>query len=292
MTLASFLLAKTLATLGLAPMERYRTNAAFETHLLTDARTVVGELVWENLEDIEEISAEYWKLRKIQKSYQELLAEEERLEALLEEAQEARAQALEEVAEMTQEQVEERDEVLARMKTLTGERDEILRDGRAIKRNHAGLKTKLEYLLEASEEAQGPNQAVIDRTHQELQQKRHDFEEVKKKRDQIDEQLEALQSKLSQLTATIEAKNQAIREKAEEQFSSIGKTNKALTTVRSQLSPLDSERLELCAEIGHFVIENAQDPAIRERVREQRGLLKTVLEIRASSIRHKAVIGR
>lgn len=288
MTRTGYILAKTLATFGVAPLEKYRTNAATENHLLRDSELMVGELTWSYLENIEDVSSEYWKLRKLSKREGELDAEIEKLTNLLDSAQESRAQALEEVAQVTRDKVIERDKAAESVDRLHQERDDIQRDGRSIKRAHSGLKTKLEVLLEEDDSEKNPE---VEATRRELREKRTQFEAIKTRRDEIDARISELQERLKELNSTIEKENDAIREKAEQQFSTIGKTNKDLTTLRNKVGQIETEKKDLCIQVGRFVIERSKDSTIQKAVHKYRGLLSLIEQVRGSSMRHRKILG-
>ena len=288
MTRSSYIIARVLAAFGIAPLEKYRTTAAFEAHLLRDSETIMGELAWHSLEDMEEISGEYWRLRKITKLRDELEVKISALDEELEDAQEARIAALEEVAEATRDKVEAREHTSGEIDRLLQERDTIQREGRTIKRVHAGLKTKLEVLLEEFGETENHE---ISSTRDELKTKRYQFEKIKVRRGVIDQRISELQKEMTGLHEVIVKENNTIREKAEKQFGTIGRTNKELTDLRNKLGVIDLERAELCAEVGRFILENSKNPTIRQAAKKQRGLLALIDEVRASTNRHRRIIG-
>ncbi|MGJ8724168.1 MAG: hypothetical protein ACSHYB_06400 [Roseibacillus sp.] len=288
MTRSAYIVARVFSTFGLAPLEKFRTAAAFEAHLLRDAETIMGELAWDSLEEMEEVSSEYWQLRKITKARDELEVKISALNEELEEAQEARVRALEEVAEVTKDKVDARDKAAEKIDRLHQERDDIQRDGRTIKRVHSGLKTKLEVLLEEFDNEESPD---ISKTREELKLKRLQFEKIKERHRTIDKRIAELQEELSELNQVIEKENDTIREKAEKQFSTIGKTNKELTDLGNKVGVIDVERSALFAEVGRHVLQNSKDPTIRKAAQKQRGLLSLIDEIRASSNRHRRLIG-
>ena len=237
---------------------------------------------------MEEISTEYWRLRKISKARNELLTQISTLDNQLEEAHEVRIKAVEEVAEVTKDKVDARNRTAEDLDRLHKERDEIQKEGRSLKRSHSGLRTKLEVLIE---EFEGKDHPSINTTREELKSKRIKFEKIKVRRGILDERITELQKDLSELNQVIENENNSIRENAEAQFGTIGKTNKQLTDLRNQLGLIDVERAELFAGIGSFILDNSKNPAIRQAAKKQRGLLSLIDEVRASSIRHRRIIG-
>lgn len=287
MTKTGYIFAKFFATFGIAPIEKYRTAAAFEIHLMRDAETVVGEVSWEEMEGIEDVASEYWQLRKLLKQERELDEQIEHLTEVLEQAQDARSRVLEEVKEVTKEKLEEREKASQRLDQLNREREEIRKEGRFIRRSHEGLKTKLEVLFEEHRDEDHP---ALTETKNELREKRTQFERIKTRRDEIDLSISDLQARVTKLDEIIGKENDNIRGKAEQQFGAIGKTNKELTSLRNKLGQNQAEKSSLCTEVGRFVIQHREDPAIKQATHRNRGLLSLIEQIRASSNRYRKII--
>ncbi len=287
MTRTGFIFAKTLATLGIAPMERYRTAAAFEMHLLRDSEVIVGELVWETAESIESVSAEYWKLRQLKNREQELNKEVTRLTAILKEAQENRAQVLAKVTENTNSGTKERDAIIQRIEELMLEQEECQKIGLAIKKAYSGLKTKLEVL---TEESNGEENDLIKETRKKQNEKRTEFEKAKIRRDEVNKGLGQLKEKLEKLNIVIHKNNFANQSQAEEQVGSIGQTNRELTNIKSKLGQIDVTKSELHAEVGRYYIENSKTQLIKQVSREHRNLLNLINKVKYSSSLHRRII--
>lgn len=288
MTPTGYLFAKVLNALGLARIEKRRTAAAFETHLLADSEQIIGEFVWESLESIEEVSTEYWKLRKLRIKQNELETKAEKLAQILDNAQEQRTQALEQVSEGSHGMVSERSKITESIKRLNQKKEDLLREGRAIKRTHSGLKTKLEVLLEESGEE---SKSVVESTRNQLKEKRIKFEKIREQASALDSNLSEQQLKLTELNKKIQEANSGVRKNAEEQFSVIGKTNKELTNIRGEQGLIKSKQLELYCSVGKFVLSNGKDPEIKKATKQQKQLLSLIEEVRKSSLRHHKLLG-
>ena len=288
MTPTGYLFAKVLNALGLARIEKRRTAAAFETHLLADSEQIIGEFVWESLESIEEVSTEYWKLRKLRIKQNELETKAEKLAQILDNAQEQRTQALEQVSEGSHRMVSERSKITESIKRLNQKKEDLLREGRAIKRTHSGLKTKLEVLLEESGEE---SKSVVESTRNQLKEKRIKFEKIREQASALDSNLSEQQLKLTELNKKIQEANSGVRKNAEEQFSVIGKTNKELTNIRGEQGLIKSKQLELYCSVGKFVLSNGKDPEIKKATKQQKQLLSLIEEVRKSSLRHHKLLG-
>ena len=288
MTPTGYFFAKALNALGLARIEKRRTAAAFETHLLADSEQIIGEFVWESLENIEEVSTEYWKLRKLRIKQNELETKAEKLAQILDNTQEQRTQDLEQVSEGSHGMVSEHSKITESIKRLNQEKEDLLREGRAIKRTHRGLKTKLEVLLEESGEE---SKSVVESTRNQLKEKRIKFEKIREQASALDSNLSEQQLKLTELNKKIKEANSGVRKNAEQQFSVIGKTNKELTNIRGKQGLIKSKQLELYCSIGKFVLCNGKDPEIKKATKRQKQLLSLIEEVRKSSLRHHKLLG-
>lgn len=284
MTVTTYIVAKVISAFGINLSEKHRTAAAFEAHLLRDAESIIGSLTWQNLGNFEELSTQYWLLRKLSSKHDNLSGKIEKLTETLESSQDARTQAIEDISEKSRATTTRRDATATMFERLHQEREDIQRDGRAVKRAHAGLKTKLEVLLEENSEE---SQKVIETTNAELKQQRTKFEAIKIRRDEIDARINELQKELNELNRTISEENRVIREKAESQFSTIGKTNKELTQLKSEMGAIEIECERLHSEVGAFLLANSDEPEVKQATKKHRSLLNLIKAIRASVNRHR-----
>ena len=288
MTQARYLVAKLFSSFGFTLTEKHRTATAYEAHLLRDAYQIIGGLTWKNVEDIEEVSSEYWSLRKLSKEHQKLSSRVETITETLETVQEERSQAIVSVTDNNRGPASQRDNIAKNIEQLSKEREEIQQKGRAIKRSHAGLKTKLEVLLE---EQSDDNKAEIETTTNQVQELRDNFKKIKERREQLDKQITKQQAELNTLNSQISDESSTIREQAESQFSTIGKTNKELTGLRSSLSHLETNISALQSHIGKHLLQNPQDAQVKDATKQYKGLLNLIKEVKKSSIRHRKLIG-
>ncbi|MFT6382553.1 MAG: hypothetical protein ACJAXZ_004055, partial [Akkermansiaceae bacterium] len=64
MTRTRFSIAALLQSFGVIRKTRRLTDSAFEMHLMQDGEELLGSFCWRNLEEIEDLSMEYWNLRR------------------------------------------------------------------------------------------------------------------------------------------------------------------------------------------------------------------------------------
>ena len=86
MTPSRYIVARVAQAFGYIRRAQRMADAASEMHLLREAEAQLGSMIWANVENIEELSVEYWNLRKLIKEKQEVLEmfeAKKRLEHLL-----------------------------------------------------------------------------------------------------------------------------------------------------------------------------------------------------------------
>ena len=82
-------------TFGISMAGRHASHAASELHLLREAEEILGRLCWEDIEEVEELSVEYWNLRKLDKAYNELDRRIDSASTTLQQSHDERANLLE-----------------------------------------------------------------------------------------------------------------------------------------------------------------------------------------------------
>jgi hypothetical protein len=118
MTPTRYLLARAAQAFGYVRKSQRMGDAAREMHLLREAEAYLGISIWENCKDIENLSVEYWNLRKLKKEHDELLEKIQAAESELDAAHQERAQALQITPESNQELLDQRAEKLKQLETL------------------------------------------------------------------------------------------------------------------------------------------------------------------------------
>ena len=91
MTSSRYLIARLAQTFGYFRRNQRMGDAASEMHLLREAEAQLGFAIWEKVEDIEELSVEYWNLRKFIKEKELIRKKIESCQVRLDKAHEERA---------------------------------------------------------------------------------------------------------------------------------------------------------------------------------------------------------
>ncbi len=265
----------------------YRRNqrmgdAATEMHLLREAEAQLGYSIWEKVEGIEELSVEYWNLRKFikeRKIVREKLAE---CQARLDIAHAERSMVINNTPELHQELFDQRVALLIKLEKLAQQRDEIIAHAREVRRNYDGLKMKLEVLTKESTDSDA-NKEQIEKVKTRLTELKVKFSQLKDERIRVGQQIEEGDAKVDIVDAQLNEKKMDRRSSASEAFQVIGDGNREISLLRAENSLLETQMRQLYAEIGRYVSRNANsDPACAAAAASHQGLVDVMRAIRRS----------
>jgi chromosome segregation ATPase len=256
-------------------------DAAGEMHLLKEAESHLGKAIWQKVEDIEELSVEYWNLRKLIKERDRVAGELEICLAQLAEAHEERASLLGMSNEPFQDLLDERRLVLSSLEDLARERDVIVAKARDIRRIYDGIKTKEEVLTKEGNHTPEELAKISKR----LSELKKGFTVVKSERHEVAERISNGDTKIDAIDLEIQTRKKTRREKASEAFQHIGDANQEMSTLRAELGVLDTQMRQLYSEIGRHISRNtANNPDCRKACKEHQGLVDVMRALRRSVI--------
>jgi chromosome segregation ATPase len=285
MTPSRYVLARIAQSFGISRRAKRMSDAAFETHLLREAEQILGEAVWQRTEEAEEISVEYWNLRKIQRERTELEKQLHEAEQTLANAHDERARLLNQTTDAQQELEEKRAGLMKKLELIARERDKVVHLAKEIRRRYEGLKTKLAVL---AEEDDPENEKAIADAKQKMRDLRADFQSLKKKRTQIGERLDRGDAILSQVEDKLGDRRKVRRDEAARTFHIIGKANRDISNHRAQLGLIETQEQQLYAEIGRYVSRNHKaSPLLQSIYRENQALIDIMIALRRSIIMNR-----
>ncbi|RYD18212.1 MAG: hypothetical protein EOP88_23425 [Verrucomicrobiaceae bacterium] len=278
MTSTRYYMARFVQAFGYYRKNQRMADAASEMHLLREAEAHLGAAVWEKVENIEELSVEYWNLRKFIKERETVREKVDECQDRLDRAHEERASLLNSTPEVHQELLDERVALLTDLEKLAARRDDIVAEAREVRRAYDGLKMKLEVL---TREAVGP--AEIEALKSRLTGLKDKFADLKQQRIDIGGEIEAGDAKVDVVDAKLNEKKQDRRVNASEAFQVIGDGNKEMSILRAESAVLDTQMRQLYAEIGRFVSRHAaQHAACAKAVESHKGLIDVMRALRRS----------
>jgi chromosome segregation ATPase len=282
MTTTRFFVARIAQAFGYVRRAQRMGDAASEMHLLREAEAYLGEAIWEKVENIEQLSVEYWNLRKLVKDLDEVRERLAAAQRRLDIAHEERANVLNNTPEANQELLDRRVVLLTELEALAQKRDGIVTAAREVRRAYVGLKMKLEVL---TNEAGGSNtnDAEISAVKQRLDELKKRFAELKQERIDVGHKIEQGDNKVDEVDELLKEEKRQRRLLASEAFEAIGEGNKEISVLRAESGLLETRMRQLYGEIGRYVSRHShQDPACTAAASSHRGLVDVMRALRRS----------
>ena len=278
MTRFRYSLATILQSFGVHRKMKRMTDAAYELHLMQEGEQFLGALCWTGAENIEEISMEYWNIRRIE--HERAALEEKIVESnkLLHAAHLARTTVTDRSKDIGQELFSERETLFDSLEKLNMMRDDIMTKAQQVKRRFEALKTKAQVL----KDERNTEDEAYQTTRKSLETLREQFKDYKSNLGTVDRNIETEQEKLTQLQESIDTKLRGNKDQASETFTQISKANRDITKSKAELGLLTDEYARLCREVGRYLNLNANNTECREACREHRGLLEQIRLLRRS----------
>ncbi|MDB6080679.1 MAG: hypothetical protein JWO82_4426 [Akkermansiaceae bacterium] len=251
MTPSRYLIARIGLAFGVQRRQRRMSDAATEMHLLREAEQMLGEEIWERVEEVEELGVEYWNLRKLIKERGEIRIKLDACEEILALAHEQRAAILGAKSDPQQALEDKRGRLLSDLENMARERDTIVQRAREIRRVYDGLKMKVEVLQTGESEG-------LDATRSRMADLKQQFTDLKHQRDAIAAKITQGDAKLDVLDAELGTERQKHRVEASEAFQQIGQANRDISALKAQYGLLDTQMRQLFSEIGRHISRHAR----------------------------------
>ena len=288
MTQTKYLLWRIAQTFGIAMRQRHATRAAAEMHLLREAEEILGRLAWEDAETIEDLSVEYWSLRKLSKQYDELSGRIDSANVNLQKSHHQREELLGAVVDSTKDLVAERNKLVETNERLNVERETVLAEARTVKRRHSGIKAKLEVLVGEGSQAS----SEVDASKKELLALKRTFKGLRDRRDEVSVKISNIESELKELETRIESRRSEMRDEALGNYQNIGKANRDISNDRAELGSLENEMIALYSEIGRYILAHRRDPNVSSVAAKHRSLTNQMSALRVSINLNNRLSGR
>lgn len=289
MTPTRYALARFAQAFGYNRKNRRMSDAASEMHLLREAETNLGMLIWEKIEHIEPLSVEYWNLRKRAKEKETLSASIAKCREQLDKAHEERANLLNSNAENPEQQalLEQRSEHLRHLENCTRRRDLVIESAREIRRSYTGMQMKLEVLSKNPEQKD-----AAEGLKEKLAELKTKFDALKQERIDIGHEIEEGDQKIDDLDEKIQNLHSSKREQASEAFQTISQRNKEISNLRAELSLIDTHMRQLYSDIGRHVSRNfTNDDQCAEAAEQYKGLIHVMKALRRSVALNNTLAG-
>lgn len=286
MTKSRYAIAAFLQYFGVGRKVKRLTAAAFEMHLMQDGEEILGAYCWKNLESIEELSMEYWNLRRLEREEGNIREKVREAEETLSEAQAQRSGFLERTKESGKGLFKERDSIFEQIEELNAVKGELMTSAMQTKRKHEALKMKAKVLQE-----EGSNsEEAIQKCREDLAVLREKFTADKGQLSEINAKISDLEEVMASVQSKIDSELQGSKGQAAEAFAKISKANRDITRFKAELGLLQDEQAALFRDIGRFLNINANRSDCRAACREHRGIQEqTRLLYRSVELNRKLV---
>lgn len=288
MTRTRYAIAILLQSFGVVRKNRRMTDAAYELKLMQDGEEILGAFCWRSIEEIEELSMEYWNLRKLEREEESILEKVNEAEKTLSDAQNERANLVDRSKDIGQELFQKRESLFEKIEEFNVERDELMLEAQQTKRKHSALKMKAKVLKEEEEK----DQEKIDDCRRSLAELRASFTESKERLVEINDEVDALEEELSGLQEEIDKKLKGSKGEATEAFAQISKANRDITKYQAELGLLQEEQAKLYREVGRFLNFNSNRPDCKAACKGHRGILEQTRLLSQSVNWNRALVDR
>ncbi|MEY3395001.1 MAG: hypothetical protein RL346_1237 [Verrucomicrobiota bacterium] len=278
MTASKYLFLRLAIYFGYARKNVRVGEVSSESMLLKEAQTFLGEAIWQKVDQIEEISMEYWNLKKLNQDFQRISGEIQQFQNKLNENQEIRAVVLESVHTPIKELAKQRVEIISKMDQLTRIRDRISNKASEAQRKLKGLNVTLEVLRGEPDKA-----TEISRTTERLEELKVAMEAIQREKLANAQDMAALGSELRDIEEEIADQKIHGRSKVIESSQGIGDANQQISLRRAELNIISTQMRQLYLEIGRFMSRHSKtDPECRKVCRELAGLIDVMAALQRS----------
>jgi chromosome segregation ATPase len=284
MTPTTYYIALIAKSFGLERRNKRLADASSEMGLLREAEYQLGKLLWEKIEGIDELSVEYWNLRKYVKehhSHTEIMHElNDRLSVL----HETRAEILNEGSTHQEELAQQRADLLLKLEEMAHKRDSLVRRAKDIRRIHEGHLTKIEVL-----ERDGHHTDEVTAVKNDIEALKEEFRSLKQQRAEIAEELEKGDHALDEIDGKLQQIKQEKRDRAAIVFQEIGGINRQLSDIRSEIGNCEMQIRHLQASVGRYISRYyKRQPRCGEVAQHQRAMVEVMRLLRISiAMNHK-----
>lgn len=284
MTPASYYFALIAKSFGLDRRNKRLLEASSEMGLLREAEYQLGLRLWEKIEPIEELSVEYWNLRKHMKGLKEMRAKMESLNEKVTDLHRQRADILNLVSPEQLEVEMQRSQLLLEMERLANERDMVVRRAKELRRVHEGLQTKMEVL----KRDEHPD-AEINSVENAINDLKDEFRELKQRRQELAAALQEGDRAIDENDAKLADFKQLKRDEAAVIFQEMGVVNRELSQMRSEIGNIEEQVRLLQSEVGRYISRyTKRNPMCYQVAKSERTMVEVMRMLRISiAMNHK-----
>jgi len=287
MTKTRYIIARLLQSFGIDRRNKRLADAALEMHLMTDGEELLGGQCWQNIADIEELSVEYWELRRLNDEAAELQQKIAESESVLFEAQQSRAHIAGASADQNQENQSKREQTYLKFDQLNKKRDSMMTEATVVRRQHDALKLQIQVLEK--------DPAAVDEINtcrEKLKAVKEKFQHYKTEIDKVSARMKEEQLKLDDIQSQKREKMITPSGEVNESFVKISEANRQITNYQAELGIINDRQSALHRTLGRYFNLNAKRADCKKACAEHRSLLLQTQLLANSSKLNRALGGR
>ena len=236
------------AKLGVVAPRLYLRNASEESILLKEAETLIGKLAWRELEKVEELTNEYWRIRQLDSEQNKLREENETTTEEMKRVQEAASQPevqfSPQLARIGSFLELEREKLAAKLKAT----QDMIQAAEGVRKKFNGLKLKLSVL-----KGENADEATLNGVRQELQDVKNQYAEMAREVENLrsevnlnERKIKAIESEMENLRARVSLHERNLTRE-------VSDASRRLIELNSRVGLLESEKSELFGIIGRIL---------------------------------------
>ena len=265
---------------GLSWKNKRLAEAAEETRLLRMAEEILGEEIWENTENLEAVSVEYWSLRKLTLKKKEIEEQVRQAGDALNLSHEERDEVLHRSNEAREALEKKRKDLIEKSDLVVEERNQIITRVRELRRQFDASRAKIHVLTQEGSAADVVREERVKMVNYKAQ-----FESLKLERDAVDERIAEFDELVARVEDAIAEDRNRLKARASEAYQSIGKANQDVSQLSAEIGLIEQEMQEHFTEIGYYVSRHVKsDSMCRQLCKHYSGLVAQMHSLRNSIV--------
>ena len=256
---------KLAARFGLVSPRQYLRNATEEGVLLYEAEILIGKMAWQELDKVEEMSSEYWRLRQLDSEQTKLEEEREAIKKTLEKAQDGAAvpdtEFTPQLAKVRRRLENERDRLTEKLQKL----QTLIQQAEAMRRRFNGSKLKLTVL-----KSENAPEETLQSIRNELQSVKAAYGDLAREVENIRGEIQLLEEKIKGIQSEEENLRERLGERDRRLAREVSDVSRRLLEIGSRLGIIESEKNEIFVIIGRTLRleRESESPEYREVIQK------------------------
>ncbi|MBK1792873.1 hypothetical protein [Persicirhabdus sediminis] len=284
MNATKYIIARILQSFGIYRKTKRLTDAGEEIHLLRQAEEFLGAHIWQDVEHIEPLHVEYWRLRKMHADQKKLQTQLQDAEEYLNSSHDDRNSIVHQVNEACHDLVRQRDHLIQKAEELVRKREAIYVDAQKVKRSYEGIQMKIRVLREE----QGDS-VDISEDLEKMKSLKVEFSKFKEERESYGSKIGDVDAEITLLEERITEERKRLRAQASSAYQSIGKANQDMARIANDIQLLENDMVNDYIGVGNYVGQNFySDAEIAKIAKEHEALIVQMQSLRSSiALNHK-----